>query len=85
MSPADSCSGLPNIKDFIDKHSQQYGKALKISQTMGAYPKIVLKHKKTGATKSVRIDQWKVATIHEFLQGRLELGKGKKKAATATS
>jgi hypothetical protein len=53
---------------------------------MGAYPKIILKHKKTGAKKSVRIDQWKVSTIHEFLKGKLELSKGKKKAAaTATS
>jgi hypothetical protein len=79
------CSGLPSIKDFIDKHSAQYGKALKVSETMGAYPKIILKHKKTGATKSVRIDQWKVSTIHEFLKGKLELSKGKNKAATATS
>jgi hypothetical protein len=46
---------------------------------MGAYPKIILKHKKTGATKSVRIDQWKVSTIHEFLKGKLELSKGKNK------
>lgn len=38
-----------------------------------------------GATKSVRIDQWKVATIHEFLQGKLDLSKSKKKAQTATS
>jgi protein-arginine kinase activator protein McsA len=38
-----------------------------------------------GATKSVRIDQWKVSTIHEFLQGKLDLSKSKKKAATATS
>lgn len=56
-----------------------------MSHTINAYPKIILKHKKTGATKSVRIDQWKVPTIHEFLQGKLELSKGKKKAATATS
>lgn len=80
-----SCSGLPAIKDFIDKHSAQYGKALKVSQTMGAYPKFILKHKQLGATKSVRIDQWKVEAMHEFLQSRLELGSVKKKAATATS
>lgn len=78
-------SGLPHIKDFIEKHTKKYGKALKVSHPINAYPKIILKHKKTGATKSVRIDQWKVPTIHEFLQGKLELSKGKKKAATATS
>lgn len=38
-----------------------------------------------GAAKSVRIDQWKVSTIHEFLQGKLDLSKSKKKAQTATS
>lgn len=45
-------SGLPAIQDFIDKHSKQYGKALKISESMGAYPKIILKHKKTGGHQS---------------------------------
>jgi hypothetical protein len=46
--PCCNTSGLPAIQDFIDKHSKQYGKALKISESMGAYPKIILKHKKTG-------------------------------------
>lgn len=77
-------NGLPAIKDFIDKHSTQYGKALRVSRTMGAYPKFILQQE-LGATKSVRIDQWKVEAMHEFLQSRLELGNTKKKAATALS
>jgi hypothetical protein len=51
---------------------------------MGAYPKFILQQE-LGATKSVRIDQWKVEAMHEFLQSRLELGNTKKKAATALS
>lgn len=32
------------------------------TQVMGAYPKLILKDKKSGASKNVRIDQWKVRT-----------------------
>lgn len=78
-----SCSGLPSIQDFVDNHSQQYGKALKIVRTVGAYPSLTLSHKKTGARTSVRIDQWKVPTIHEYLQGKLESYKGKNKVETS--
>lgn len=69
--PACAHSGLPAISDFIQKHAVQYSQALTVHRQMGAYPKLVLSNK-SGARTSVRIDLWKVPTIHEYLQGKLE-------------
>lgn len=62
-------NGLPAIQDFIDKHAAQYGKALKVERLINSPPTLVLRHKASGATKSVRIDMWKVSHYKAHLLG----------------
>jgi len=65
------CSGLPAIQDFLAKHSERY-KNFKVRRIIGSYPKLILSHKETGKRTSVRVDNWKVATFHEYLTNKLE-------------
>eukprot|EP00878_Enallax_costatus_P014975 GHUV01015679.1.p1 GENE.GHUV01015679.1~~GHUV01015679.1.p1 ORF type:complete len:151 (+),score=20.68 GHUV01015679.1:453-905(+) len=64
-------SGLPHLQDFIEKHASKYKGQLKVVRSIGAYPKLVLTNKQTGNKASVRIDNWKVATIHDYLRDKL--------------
>ncbi|KAF6249060.1 hypothetical protein COO60DRAFT_1583288 [Scenedesmus sp. NREL 46B-D3] len=70
--------GLPHIQDFISKHAARYKSQLKVERRVNAYPKIILSNG-TGDRTSVRIDNWRVATIHDFLADKLQqLAKTKK-------
>lgn len=56
-------SGLPAIQDFIAKHAAQYGKRLRVVESVGAYPRLILTNKAAGARSSLRIDNWKVRRV----------------------
>ncbi|WIA37408.1 hypothetical protein OEZ86_014333 [Tetradesmus obliquus] len=64
-------NGLPHIQDFIGKHAAQYKGSLKVMRRVNAYPKIILSNDK-GDRTSVRIDNWRVPTIHDFLADKLQ-------------
>lgn len=64
-------NGLPHIQDFISKHMGPYKKQLSVVRSVGAYPKLICKAV-GGERKSIRIDNWRVATLREFLDERLE-------------
>lgn len=63
-------SGLPQIADFIKKHAKSFGSRLTIRETIGAYPRLILSND-NGERSSIRIDNWKQATIIEYLRDKL--------------
>lgn len=56
------------IKEFVDKHAKKH-KALTVKYLTNSSPKLVMKGK--DGKESVRIDNWKIDTIKEYLAQRL--------------
>ncbi|KIZ07426.1 selenoprotein Flags: Precursor [Monoraphidium neglectum] len=79
-------AGLPQIEEFIKKQKKAFGAALSVREYPGAYPKLVLSDKASGAHSSIRIDNWRASTIAEYLRDKLTLpaaaAAGKKAAAS---
>lgn len=63
-------SGLPHIKDFVDKKAAQYT-SLKVLYKYGAYPRLTLMGPMGKDT--MRVDNWRGAAFEEFLRDRLLL------------
>ncbi|GBF99050.1 hypothetical protein Rsub_11995 [Raphidocelis subcapitata] len=61
------------IADFIKKHAKQFGAQLSVRERPGAYPRLVLTGggEGGGERSAVRIDNWKAATLVEYLRERL--------------
>ncbi|KAI8468328.1 MAG: thioredoxin-like protein [Monoraphidium minutum] len=74
-------AGLPQIEEFIKKHAKSFGASLSVKQYPGAYPKLVLSDKASGARSSIRIDNWRSATIAEYLRDKLAAAGAAKPAA----
>ncbi|PNH07822.1 selenoprotein [Tetrabaena socialis] len=60
---------LPEIKQFIEKHAKSFAPALKVLYSQNSSPKLRLSG--PDGSEAVRIDNWKAASIAEFLKERL--------------
>lgn len=72
------------IEEFIRKQKKSFGAALSVREVAGSYPRLVLTGGGAGSERaSIRIDNWKAATIGEYLRDRLKLPADDKKPAAA--
>lgn len=65
---------LPQIKEFVDKHSKSFNKQLTIRYEQGVAPRLRMKGGGSGS-ELLRIDNWKAVSIVEYLTGKLQLAK----------
>jgi hypothetical protein len=84
-SPSPSSTPPPKkqIEDFVKKHAKAFAPALTVREVPGAYTRLILSDAAGASRASVRIENWRAATIGEYLRDKLAAGGGGGKAAAS--